>query len=328
MITNQKNVFLTEMGFTGYIDLSHPNLRTEFAWMYALNANHININNYNNVTGYDNVFVIIPKGRVFLDACGIDLSNNEKNPTSNLLRVDFVNVLKQNNKMVYIIQEGPSWWLQNYNIEDQINFINLIQSADGLLAHNEYDVKFWSGYIDNVKVIPTLMITNAIDNIIPTPTDKIIIGGNFSRCYGGLSSYVVAQEFNMPIYTMTSHSKQLNEEHLVNHLPRLMWQEWMLAIKDFKYAVHLMATVSAGQFNLNCSYYGIPCIGNEKLDVQRICNPLLSVDADDVFSARKLAKQLTNDVDFYNECSTQSKENYNKYFTIDSWINKMNNQFN
>ena len=35
-----KVAFLTEMGFKGKILSDHPNMRTEFAWMYALNADH------------------------------------------------------------------------------------------------------------------------------------------------------------------------------------------------------------------------------------------------------------------------------------------------
>jgi hypothetical protein len=38
-----KIAFLTEMGFVGKIPENHPNMRTEFAWMHALDADHYNI---------------------------------------------------------------------------------------------------------------------------------------------------------------------------------------------------------------------------------------------------------------------------------------------
>ena len=44
-----KIAFLSQMGFTGKIPRNHPNMRTEFAWMYALKANHFNISNILNV---------------------------------------------------------------------------------------------------------------------------------------------------------------------------------------------------------------------------------------------------------------------------------------
>ena len=34
--------FFTEMGFNGKVSRTHENMRTEFAWMCALNADHYN----------------------------------------------------------------------------------------------------------------------------------------------------------------------------------------------------------------------------------------------------------------------------------------------
>ena len=314
--------FLTEMGFVGKIPSNHPNMRTEFAWMYALDADHHNINNYLNVYGYDKVFIIFPKGRVFLDSAGSRLSN-ETNPVSGLLGSDFVKEIKQKNKEVYIVQEGPSWWFTNYEMTDQINFINLLRSSDGIYAHNEYDVKFWKGFTDKVFVIPTLMIEDSIKDIKWNPQDKTIVGGNFSRWYGGLQSFMVVQEFNNDIWTISSHAQRDQEDQMVNHLPRTMWTDWMKQLSEFKYAVHLMPTIAAGTFSLNCAYFGIPCIGNEKVDTQRLCHPSLSVDVDDIEKATKLAIKLKFDKDFYDECSRIAKFNYSYNYNINKWKNKI-----
>ena len=190
--------FLTEMGFVGKIPATHPNMRTEFAWMYALDAMHHNIRDYANVSGYDKVFIIFPKGRVFLDAAGSRLSN-ESNPVIDLLESTFIEKLKQQNKLVYIVQEGPTWWFHNYEMIEQIGFINMIRQSDGIYAHNEYDIKFWKGYTDKVFVIPTLIIETPIQHVTWNPEDKTIIGGNFSRWYGGMSSYIAAQQFENEI---------------------------------------------------------------------------------------------------------------------------------
>ena len=40
-----KIAFITEMGFEGKIPSNHPNMRTEFAWMHALNADHFHRGN-------------------------------------------------------------------------------------------------------------------------------------------------------------------------------------------------------------------------------------------------------------------------------------------
>jgi hypothetical protein len=97
----------------------------------------------------------------------------------------------------------------------------------------------------------------------------------------------------------------------------------MQQLSTFKYAVHLMPTVAAGTFSLNCAYFGIPCIGNNKVDTQRLCHPELSVDVNDVEAARKLAIRLRDDSAFYDMCSKTALENYKKYYNIDIWKSKI-----
>jgi hypothetical protein len=320
-----KIAFLTEMNFEGKIPLNHPNMRTEFAWMYALDAIHYNINNYKNIKEFDLVFIIFPKGLLFLSAEGTKLKN-DINPVSNLLSSDFIQVLKKQNKKVYYIQEGPHWWFNDYELIDQINFYNMLANCDGIFAHNESDKKYYEGLFSgkDIRIIPSLMIEHSIKNIIPKPEDKVIIGGNFARWYGGFESYIVAQEFNIPIWGQTSHAKRDNEEQLINHLPRVFWTEWISQLSTFKYAVHLMPTVAAGTFSLNCAYLGIPCIGNIDVDTQKLCHPDLSVDVSDIDKAKKLAKRLASDKEFYILCSNKAKENYRKYYDIKIWKNKIN----
>jgi len=320
-----KIAFLTEMGFVGKIPEDHPNMRTEFAWMHALDADHHNINTFASINGYDHVFIIFPKGRVFLDACGSRISN-EANPTSQLLASDLVNTLKQKNKAVHYVQEGPHWLFNDYELVDQINFYNILSSCDTIFAHNESDSNYYKGIVPTVPVhvMPTLMIDNLIKDIKPQQEDKVIIGGNFARWYGGFESYLVAQKFGVPIWGQTSHATRDEEDQLVNHLPRVLWIDWMKQLSSFRYAVHLMPTVAAGTFSLNCAYFGIPCIGNGKVDTQKLCHPDLAVDVEDVEKAVMLAERLRDDRDFYEQCSKTAKENYTKYFSKELFKQKIN----
>ena len=316
-----KVAFLTEMGFEGKIPPNHPNMRTEFAWMHAMDADHINIHNTHLVKNYDKVFIIFPKGKTFLSAEGSKLVNAQ-NPVSKLLENDIVSILKENNSKVYYIQEGPSWWFNDYEVIDQFNFYNLLSRVDGIFAHNEHDTKFYKGLFPNksVKAIPTLLIENLLKDIVPQPEEKVIIGGNFARWYGGFQSYLIADELGVEKWTQESHAKREHEDQIedLNHLPRLTWVDWMKTLSTFKYAIHLMPTVAAGTFSLNCAYFGIPCIGNEKVDTQRICHPELSVDVEDVEKARQLAIKLKDPI-FYKDCSEIAKINYRKYYDIEQW---------
>lgn len=309
-----KVAFLSEMGFTGKVPKTHRNMRTEFAWMVYYNADHFNIQNLKEVVGYDKVFIIFPKGRVYLSAEGSKIIQGI-NPITKLLEIDIVGVLKsQKNREINYIQEGPHWWFTEYEVEDQVKFYEFVSKCDTIYTHNQSDTLYYEGLYPTttVKVIPTMMVDGLLKEISPNPEQKVIIGGNFCRWYGGFESYVVAKEFNLPIWLQDSHARRDKEELMegLTHLPRLEWIDWMKELSTFKYAVHLMPTVAAGTFSLNCAYFGIPCIGNEEVDTQRICHPKLAVSIKNVKEARKLAERLRDDLDFYQECSKECREKY------------------
>lgn len=325
-----KIAFLTEMSFTGKIPADHPNMRTEFAWMHALDADHHNIYNYSGVKSYDIVVLIFPQGNVMVDCHGVELPLRKPENLKNLLTQNPVECLKQANRLVYHMQEGPAWLFNEYDVETQFYYYQNLLNCDLLLAHNQHDSSWYKGLFpeNKVGVMPSLMISDNLPQ--PQPQEsKTIIGGNFARWYGGFQSFIVAQEFEGSKWTQDSHAKRTNEDGIqdLNHLPRVSWIEWMKLLSTFKYAIHLMPTVAAGTFSLNCAYYGLPCIGNIKLDTQRLCHPDLSVDVDDIQTARMLAVRLRDDLDFYRNCQITAKQNYEKHYSLDVWKQKVNQFF-
>ena len=323
-----KIAFLTEMRFKGKVSSDHSNMRTEFSWMHALDADHYSITEFSNITGYDYVMIIFPKGGVFLNSEGKTLTN-DKNAYSHIFSSTIVSDLKLKNKFVCSIQEGPTWFVNDFTLEDQFNFYNQLAECDILFSHNHYDANWYKGLYPGkrVEVMPTLMVEELIKTIEPKPENKAIIGGNFSRWYGGFQSYMVSTELSCPIFVQTSHSSRQGEDQIPNLtvLPRLIWYDWIKMLSTFKYAIHLMPTVAAGTFSLNCAYFGIPCIGNNKVDTQKICFPELSVDAEDVYTSRELALRLKDDISFYNECANKAKKLYKENYNIDIWKRKMFN---
>ena len=324
--------FLTEMGFVGKVPANHPNMRTEFAWMHALDADHYNIHLFGsskNLVDYDVVFVIFPKGKTFLSSEGSRLIEGV-NPVSPLLDQPIVERLKEKgNKKIYYIQEGPYWWFNDYEIVDQIKFYNFLSKTDGIFAHNLSDANYYRGMFRNkkVEIIHSLMIEELIKDIQPQPEDKVLIGGNFARWYGGFESYMVASELGLPIWGQESHAKR-NQEGMIdnlNHFPRMMWVDWMKEVSKFKYGVHLMPTVAAGTFSLNCAYFGIPVIGNEQVDTQRLLHPQLSVEVFDIESAVLLVEML-KDPSFYKKKSEEAKDNYQTIYTKEVWLKNMMNK--
>lgn len=288
--------FFTEMGFTGKIPRTHDNMRTEFAWMCALDATHHPLGLTLGDAEYDLGIVILPKN-------GID----------SLMQLDRISYWKQHCKKIAIMQEGPNWYWQDYSLEQQIWYFNTIQEVDFMFVHNETDKNYFTGLTGKeCKVLPSLMIEDSISNLPLVDRSNVIIGGNFCSWYGGFDSYMVAQEFDCPIHIPTMGRKIEGEEQMenLNHLPYMNWVEWIKVLHTFKYGVHLMRTHAAGTFALNCAYLGIPCIGYEGLDTQQICHPETTVELGDLERARGIAKKLRNDEKFYVHCSKVAKENY------------------
>jgi hypothetical protein len=318
-----KSAFLTEMGFTGKIPREHTNMRTEFAWMHTLGADHFNIHQFEQVKGYDAVFIIFPKATVKLNAVGVEMSTPGADKDISIYSKPVVETLKKNNNMVCNVQEGPAWFFNEYDLPTQFNFYNNLSECDVLFAHNEYDMHFYKGLFPqtNVNVIPSLILD---PNLHPTPEEKSIIGGNFARWYGGFQSYVVATEFQVPIFVPASHCKRNGEEQVpgLKHLPWVMWNDWMKQLSTFKYAVNLMPTIAAGTFSMNCAYFGIPCIGNEKVDTQARLFPELCVDVNDIHMARHLAIQLRSDQRFYDHVAAYARNTLKESVHLDGqkWL--------
>ena len=195
-------------------------------------------------------------------------------------------------------------------------------NADFILAHNDRDKEYYEGLLNkNCYINPTLMIEDSIKDIPLVERNNTIIGGNLRRWYGGFNSLIIAQEFNTEIWAPQMGRMHKEETQLedLNHLPYMEWADWMVALNNFKYAIHLNPNSIGGTFSLNCGYLGLPCIGNIHSNTQKLCFPDLSIESDDLKKAKELAKRLRLDKDFYLYCSNKSKELYNKHFSEESY---------
>lgn len=319
-----KIAFLSEAGFTGMVPRNHANMRTDLAWYCALKATHHPITEYKTVVGYDYVVVILPKGHCTVDSAGTSIiQKNERNLCSQILHSDISSVLKSNNKKLCFMQEGPTWYFNDYELADQIAYVNFIDSCDMVLCHNRHDKLFYDGLVSKpTHVFPSVMIEDSVSNLTSDNRDGCMIGGNCSRWYGGLQSYLMALNFDCKLYMPSMHCRRNGEDKLesLQHLPYINWVEWIKELNKMKYAIHLMPTVAAGTFSLNCAYLGIPCIGNKYMDTQ-LCFRDIAVDVDDLKAVKNLIKEL-KDVDFYNHVSEKAKEIYKGEFSEEMFLCK------
>ena len=308
-----KICFVSQNGHSGKLTRDFPNCRTEFAWQLTLESDHFPIqsllDNKANVSGYDVVIVILPKKLETIDT------------------VRLLDIVKTIGKKVTVMQEGPSWYYQDYNYTNQVNYINFLNEMDFLLTHNRSDIPYFNGIFKKPTFnLQSLMIEDTVKNIPRENNGMPIIGGNFCSWYGGVDSYFVAQNFNKPIFIPSMGRKIENEDQFpsLHHLPYMMWNEWIKTLASFNVGIHLMRTHAAGTFALNCAYLGIPCIGYKGLDTQETLHPDLSVNVGDIEKANKLAIKLRDDKSFYNHCSTSSKDLYQIYYTEEKWLSNWN----
>jgi hypothetical protein len=292
-----KIAFFTEMGFTGKIPRTHKNMRTEFAWMVASDAVHYPLDGIP-FERYDLGIVITPKN-----------SPEKVNLTQ----------IKNFCDKVGVMQEGPFWYFQDYDLTNQIHYYNNLLSADIIFVHNQQDKQYYQGLTNHsdVRVLQSLMIEDPIQNITPQENRSgVMIGGNFKSWYGGFDSFMLAFSVTNEIYSPQMGRRQEGESTLgITQLPYLEWNQWISELSKRRVGIHMMRTHAAGTFALNCSYLGIPCIGYNGLDTQRILHPNLSVDDGDLVTAKSLLKKLWSDLDFYEENRILTQELYNTYYS-------------
>ena len=308
--------FFTEGGYEGRVSRDNPNMRTDLAWICSLQADHYNISRLPQIKSneYDLGIVILPKLNI-----------------DKISQYPLIKEMKRVCKKIGTMQEGPHWYFQDYPMEHQLWFVNTLRELDFILCHNSWDKDYYRGLVGHKRVyqMKSLMIT---DNIKPQiePKDRsgVIIGGNMCQWYGGFDSYIVAQEFEEQIYAPSMGRKVQREEEMdIDHLPYMDWLNWMNNLSKFKYGVHLMRTHAAGTFALNCAYHGIPCIGYKGLDTQSLCHPQLTVEVRDLVGAKKLAKKLVEDSNFYETACVTARRNFDVFFGEEEFLNVMNKTF-
>jgi hypothetical protein len=304
-----KIAFFTEGGYNGKVPRNNPNMRTDQAWICALNATHHCVFNLNEVKQkYDIGIVIIPKEK-----------SREHLANQNYPLIDKI---REHCGKILVMQESTHWDWQDEPFNSMIWYYTQLTEADGILCHNDIDVPYFKGITNKPAfVFPTLMIEG---NITPPTTkeDKVFVAGNWHTTYRGFDAWVIGQEFELPMIGFKSGKfKEGEEQNGINHLPWMDWSNFMSELSRCKYGVQTYQA-SAGQFPLNCAYLGVPCIGYNDINTQRDLFPDLSVKRGDIQHARRLANNLQNNKEFYNRVSTKSKELYNELYKEDKFLEK------
>jgi hypothetical protein len=301
--------FFSEAGYEGKVPRNYDNMRTDVAWVCALDATHHPIPKLRSLPNnlYDVGVMILPKNRKPL----LDWFPNP-------VLEEYRRVCKK----VTIMQESYYNYWQDSSITEQIWYFNFITEMDLIFCHNDIDLLYYNG-LTNVRteLLPSVMIT---DDIVRRNEwgDGVIIGGNWVKDYGGFDSYQVGLEITDDITAVTTGRMKPEEEQVLKHLPWMMWTEWIKTLSQFNVGVQL-GTASAGTFNLNCSFHGIPCIGYSNVNTQKILHPLTTVEVGDIDNAKHIAKKLKNDK-FYKLCMETTLKRYESHYTEKIFVEHWN----
>ena len=299
--------FFTEGGYNGKVPRNNPNMRTDQAWICALDATHHCVFNLNEVNQkYDIGIVIIPKEK-----------NREHLANQNY---SLINRIREYCNKILVMQESTHWDWQEDPANVMIWYYNQLVEADGILCHNDIDIPYYEGITNKPSFIfPTLMIEDSI-KVSEFKEDKVFVAGNWHTTYRGFDAWVIGQEFELPMVGFKSGKfKQGEEQNGIDYLPWMNWSDFMFELSKCKYGVQTYQA-SAGQFPLNCAYLGVPCIGYNDINTQKNLFPDLSVERGDIVSARKLANKLQSNKEFADKISSKSKELYNKLYREDKFL--------
>lgn len=303
-----KVAFITEGNLSKNTPRNYPNLRTDQAWMVALNADHYNIKNLPKEE-YDVAVVIVPKER-----------NREM-----LAQAEYPLVQKVLSfaEKVYVMQESTHWDWQDESVTSMVWYYQQLCAADAVLCHNDIDVPYFTGITGKqAKVLPTLMLTDTV-RVAEEKEDRVFVAGNWHTTYRGFDAWVVGSCFELPMSGFKSGKFKRGEEMTgVEYLPWLPWSDFMYELSKCKYGVQTYQA-SAGQFPLNCAYLGIPCIGYGDINTQRDLFPDLSVERGDVLQARVLVDKIKNDKVFYKEVSDKAKQLYQELYSEEAFLAKV-----
>jgi hypothetical protein len=309
-----KIAFFTEGGYFGKVPRNNPNMRTDQAWICALDAVHIPIfsESFPN-ENFDVGIVIIPKEK------------NREYLAQN--KFPLIQAIKQICSKVYVMQESTSWEWQDDSSNSMVWYFEQLNLADKILCHNDMDVLYYLGltnkHTDDVRVLPTLMIDDIV-KVSDHKEESVFVAGNWHTGYCGFDAMVVAKSISVPMVGFKSGKFKNGEEQSgIKYLPWMRWDQFMFELSKFKYGVH-MYQPSAGQFPLNCAYLGIPCVGPNDINTQRDLHPMTSVDRGDLIGAIKKLQLLKLNSDFYEECSYIAKKLYEDDYSEKLFVKKIN----
>ena len=144
-----KVAFFTEGGYQGKVPKNNPNMRTDMAWVHALDADHYPIYLIGQLpnNSYDLGIAILPKIK------------------DKIRQLDVAAEMNRICKVSSVMQESNYFMWQDESIEDQIWYLNTLSGVDFMFTHNNIDKEYYSGLLNKpCEKLPSVMITDFVES--------------------------------------------------------------------------------------------------------------------------------------------------------------------
>ena len=298
--------WFSEMGFSGQISKDYNNLKSDVALISCSGATHIPYNFPIKTEEFSNFdFVMVNCTRKFFTEPQL---------------INRIDEIKKHCKIGFF-QEGPIYDWQDWEPREKDLWRSVMKKIDIYFCSNQRDIPYYMEYVNDGVPVKWLKSPINIEKINKHITDYkhrhgVLVGGTGCIWYNGDTSIDIADSINsvifIPAMGRLKNTEPIYFSRLKNKtyiLPYSDFDGWIENISNLKYAVHMMPTYAAGSFHTNMASLGIPCIGSEEIDTQRILFPELSLHTyRDIKKGKQLLKRLKEDKEFYHKVSKYAKE--------------------
>lgn len=290
--------FVTEMGFFGKLPKNFKDFKTVESWIYGFDATNIPFNKLATVdkSQFDLFIVIVPKKNI--GVCKELLTCMPLEKTA-------------------VMQEGPCYYFQDFGSEDVLNYELLLSKCKFLLCHNDRDTNYFRQFNPVCVRLPTCCDTHLKFEREKYSKDALMFG-TLGSWYNGQTSYRILKETGFSVW-MPQMGRFKADEGIqttskgIKVMAYSNWFEFMESIKNVSVACHMMPTVAASSYAINCAMLGIPCICAPS-DIAWDLFPMTTCrDPYDFVMGSVLAKKLVDDKQFYLDVVNHARLNLAKY---------------
>jgi hypothetical protein len=157
-----------------------------------------------------------------------------------------------------------------------------LDNIDFFLAHNLADWSYIQGLTKTYcDIIPTLYDNKHIAKPKPvSERDGVMVMGCPGTWYNAMPAIkacldIDVEHIGMPHVGRLAQSDfdWLKQFPQITIYPFMPWDQWTEVLSTYKIGINLMTARAAGSFNLNCAALGLPCIGYDDLDTQKLHSP-------------------------------------------------------